>query len=61
MQFHLVLPGLAWPSGAASQIADAPPLTALSTLLGHARHDWQPTLAPETWLARQFGARGADR
>ena len=59
MQFHLVLPGLAWPSGAASQIADAPPLTALSTLLGHARHDWQPTLAPETWLARQFGANAA--
>ncbi len=52
MQFHLVLPGLAWPQGGAS----VPALPALASLLGHARHAWQPTVALETWLAARFGA-----
>ena len=52
MQFHLVLPGLGW---AIVPTAALPPLPALAALLGHARHSWQPSSAPETWLAARFG------
>lgn len=51
MQFHLVLPGLAW-----HRPADAPDLPALANLLGHASHAWQPAVTLESWLARHFGA-----
>ena len=51
MQFHLVLPGLAW-----HRPADAPDLPALANLLGHASHTWQPAVTLENWLARHFGA-----
>ncbi len=56
MQFQLVLPGLAWPARGAAGTA---PLPALSALLGHARHEWQPAVALETWLASRFGATQA--
>ena len=59
MQFHLVLPGLAWPRSGASHAAGDLSLPALSALLGHAQASWQPAVAPETWLAARFGAADA--
>lgn len=58
MQFHLVVPGLAWPTAAFGKLPAAPPLTALPVLLSHASHAWRPAVTLETWLAGEFGLNG---
>jgi hypothetical protein len=59
MQFHLVVPGLAWPTAAFGKLPAQPALAALPALLGHASHAWRPPVALETWLAGEFGLSGA--
>lgn len=54
MDFHLVLPGLAWPG----RCPELPALPALAALLGHAKPSWHPASAPEHRLAELFGASG---
>lgn len=58
MQFHLVVPGLAWPTAAFGKLPAQPRLTALPRLLGHASHAWRAPVALETWLAAEFGLSG---
>ena len=57
MQFHLVVPGLAWPTAVFGKLPAQPRLTALPILLGHAGAAWQQPVALETWLAGEFGKR----
>jgi len=58
MQFHLVVPGLAWPTAVFGKLPAQPRLTALPILLGHAGAAWQQPVALETWLAGEFGLSG---
>ncbi|MCX7172066.1 MAG: hypothetical protein NTY41_17800 [Proteobacteria bacterium] len=55
MQFHLILPGLLWPSQALRDTAHDLLLPGLSWLLGRGRLSWQAALPLENWLCREFG------
>ena len=54
MHVHLVLPGLLWPGKALHDTAFDLELPALARFFGRGRSSWQPPLAVEDWLCREF-------
>ena len=55
MRFHLILPGLLWPSQVLRDTAHDLPLPSLSWLLGRGNLRWQAPLPLEHWLCRESG------